>query len=220
MIEIVQAIITIFMFLIGTIQDLKSRSVSDVVWIIFGVSGLSVTLVGTEYVLLTGIVVVLCIGASFLVWRLGVIGTADFFAMIVFSVTMPRFAPIEFVPIIVMICVMVCASAYTVIINLKRNITDIVSGNFFYDVDESIIKKIAASFFIHKKRRSEKFTFPGTVIVDGKTKFVFFHDPNSQEFDDTADYVCLAVPLMPFFLTVTIALVFFIKYLSFWGPSS
>lgn len=211
MIEAAQAVIVISMLSIATFSDVRSRSVNDYVWILFAASGLALSLFAghahlPEIITVMGI----CAGVAFLAWRTKAIGTADFFAVLALSVTAPSFASVAFFPIIIMLEAVVVASIYAVAVNLRYNIRDIIGGRLFCDVDESDMRKALGAFVIHRKRGHERFTFPGVTRAGGKTRFVFFHDSDSQGFDEDTDYVSLAVPLMPFFLisaATTIAII-------------
>lgn len=211
MIEAAQVVIVISMLSIATLSDVRSRSVNDAVWILFAVSGLALNLFAgharlLEIITVTGI----CAGVAFLVWRTRAIGTADFFAMLALSAAAPSFASVAFFPVIIMVEVVIVASVYVIVANLRYNIRDIMNGDLFCDVDESSMRKVIGAFIVHRKRGHEKFTFPGVTRAGGKSRFVFFHDSDSQGFDEGADYVSLAVPLMPFFLISTVITIIFI----------
>lgn len=199
--EIYQLTLTISMFIITSLSDVKTRSINDKIWIVCGIIGIIIqALSDIECIECVIIVSAICIGITFYIWLLKIISSGDMFVMIALSIIVPKLETTYFIPIIVLFEALVISSIYASIVNLKYNLKDIRSGKLFQDVDESTIKKVIAIFVIHKKRKDEKFTFSGTMMKDGKLKFQFLHNPNTQEFTESADYVSIAIPFIPFFL--------------------
>ncbi len=205
--EIIRAIIAIGMMSVATYWDVKTRYVDDRVWI-FGIGSFAAVLVVFIFVFevdiqeligpLNIIGMMSGIGIAFAGWimKFGGTGyaTGDFFGLLALSIILPSFDGI-----IVPLLVIMFASTLCIIIisvhNLKINIK---SKNFFSEFDEPTYKKVLACFTIHRKTEDENFTFPAEITVNGKRKFQFRHDPDTQKFSSDAKeiYVCTTMPMM------------------------
>lgn len=213
MIEVIQIILATSMFSIATIADLQSRSVNDLIWLIFGSVGVIMTIIITvdnpnliwNNLITTGI----CIIVSIIVWFMRCFGMADMFGIIVLSVILPQLYHIPLIPILVLNIAFILCFFYVIVSNIRYNLTDIFRVNLFQDIDESFVKKIFAFFLIHRRREDERFTFPSVQIVDGKKKFLFYHNLDTQCFTQKDIYVSPAVPMMPFFLISLFIILFF-----------
>jgi preflagellin peptidase FlaK len=193
------------MFTISSYFDLKTRTVNDLIWIIFGLLGLVLTTVSLYpfYEKEVFCYAVFCFVSScvaILTWFARFFGLADVLGLTTLSIIMPRLGDFSFVPIIVLIMASILSSLCVVIINLSYNVKDALTHNVFSDINETRRRKFMALFLIHKKRRNEKFVFSAITLIDGKYKFFFRHIPDLCEFDETSGYVSVALPMMPFFL--------------------
>jgi preflagellin peptidase FlaK len=192
---------------IASYYDLKSREVNDIIWIVFGASGTflylfdvpilsHITLVGISLGILTPI---FC-------WVLRLCGSADVLCIIVLSVILPANNDIP-VTIVVLVIASVMAAVYVITVNVYKNTKSIIlNKTLFSEINESVYKKLAAFFIIHQRTKNEKCEFPADSVVDGKRKFAFRHNPDTEKFGN-GKYVMTTVPLMPFLM---ISLVFFI----------
>ncbi|WKT57227.1 prepilin peptidase [Candidatus Nitrosotenuis chungbukensis] len=209
--EIIRVAITIGMMSVATYWDVKTRYVDDRVWV-FGlgsfiaISAVFIFVFETSIQELIGplniIGMMSGIGIAFAGWIMKFNGigyaTGDFFGLLSLSVILPKFDGVV-IPILTIMFASVLCVMITVILNLKINIK---SKNFFSEFDEPAYKKILAYFTIHKKMENENFTFPAEITVNGKRKFQFRHDPDTQEFSSDAKetYVCTTTPMMPYIL--------------------
>ncbi len=209
--EISRAAIAIGMMAVATYSDVKTRYVDDRVWIL-GLCSFAITAAVFIFVFeasvqeligpLNIIGMMSGIGIAFTGWiiRSNGIGyaTGDFFGLLALSIILPRFDGIT-VPILVIICASAFSIICTVIHNLKINIK---SRNFFSEFDEPVCKKMLAYLTIHRKMENENFTFPAETVVNGKRKFQFRHNSDTQEFSSEVkeSYVCTATPMMLYIL--------------------
>ncbi|QLH08635.1 prepilin peptidase [Candidatus Nitrosotenuis sp. DW1] len=221
--EIIRAAITIGMMSVATYWDVKTRYVDDRVWV-FGLGSFAAISAVFVFVFETSIQELIGplniigmmsgVGIAFAGWIMKFNGmgyaTGDFFGLLSLSVILPKFDGVV-IPILTIMFASVLCIMITIILNLKINIK---SKNFFSEFDEPAYKKILAYFIIHKKIENENFTFPAEITVNGKRKFQFRHDPDTQEFSSDAKetYVCTTAPMMPHILAglgcaITVALV-------------
>jgi hypothetical protein len=140
-------------------------------------------------------------GIAFTGWIMKFIGmgyaTGDFIGILTLSAILPSFDGI-IIPILVFLFSCVLGIIIIIAVNLRINIK---SKNFFSEFDEPAYKKILAYFIIHKKMENENFTFPAEITVDGKRKFQFRHEPDTQKFvTKKMIYVCTTIPMMIFML--------------------
>lgn len=212
MIEVIQIVLAVSMLLVATVSDLRSRSINDLIWIIFGSMGIILTIIAIVdnpdliwNLIATGI----CIGASLFVWITKCFGMADMLGIIMLSIILPQLEHVPLIPILVLSIASVLCFLYVVMLNVGYNMKDVFTINLFKDVDESSIKKIIAFFLIHKKRQYELFIFPSVIIVDGQKKFMFNHNPDAQIYAQKDTYVSSTVPMMPFFLISLLFIIFF-----------
>lgn len=205
--EIIRAAITVGMMSVAAYCDVKTRYVDDRVWV-FGLS--SFAIISSVFVFLFGtsiqelinplsiIGMMSGMGIAFTGWIMKFKGvgyaTGDFIGMLALSIILPSFDGIV-IPILVLIFSCVLGTVITTAVNLRINIK---SKNFFSEFDEPSYKKILAYFIIHKKKENENFVFPAEITVDGKRKFQFRHEPDTQKFvsETKVIYVCTTIPMM------------------------
>ncbi len=209
MIEIIllRVFIVIAMLGIASYYDLKSREVNDMIWIVFGASGAFLYLFDVpvlSHMALVGISLGILVPAF--CWVLRLCGGADVLCIIALSVILPAYNDIP-VAIVVLIIVAVISAVYVITVNVYKNTKSIIlNRTLFSEINESVYKKLVAFFIIHQRTKNEKHGFPADVVVDGKRKFVFRHNPDIEKFGN-GKYVITTVPLMPFLM---ISLILFI----------
>jgi hypothetical protein len=205
--EIIRASITIGMMSVATYLDVKTRYVDDRVWV-FGLGSFAIALATFIFVFeasiqeligpLNIIGMMSGIGIAFAGWIMKFNGmgyaTGDLFGLSALSFILPVFDGI-IIPVLVILFASVFSIMITVALNLRINIK---SKNFFAEFDEPSYRKALAYFIIHRKTKNEIFTFPAETTVNGKRKFQFRHDPDTQEFSSDAKetYVCTTIPMM------------------------
>jgi hypothetical protein len=177
----------------------KSRKVNDVVWIIFGIAGTSLYFFDTPVSFVTFVWMIFgCIVAGGC-WKLHVYGGADGLSIITLSIVLPAYNHIP-ISICVLLASFVLSSSYIITSNIFRNTRSLIlNEKLFSEISEPVYKKMLAFFIVHRRSRNEKYRFAAESIVDGKRKFVFTHDPDSERFGNTK-YVTSSVPMMPILL--------------------
>lgn len=209
--EITRAAVTIGMISVATYWDVKTRYVDDRVWI-FGLCSFVIASAVFIFVFETGIQELVGplniigmmsgIGIALAGWILKFSGmgyaTGDFFGLLAISIILPEFDGVV-IPILTIMFASILSIITAVTLNLRINIR---SRNFFPEFDEPAYKKVLAWLIIHRKTENEKFTFPAETTINGKRKFQFRHDPDTQEFasDTEGVYVCTTMPMMPYLL--------------------
>lgn len=205
--EIIRATIAVGMMAVATYYDVKTRYVDDRVWV-FGLGTFAATSLVFIFVFGTNIQELISplniigmmsgMGIAFTGWIMKFKGmgyaTGDFFGLLTLFAILPSFYGIV-IPILVIIISCLFSVSITLGTNLRINIK---SKNLFSEFDEPIYKKILAYFIIHKKIENEKFTFPAEIMISGKRKFQFRHEPDAQEFTTEIKevYVCTTTPMM------------------------
>jgi preflagellin peptidase FlaK len=186
------------MLIISSYFDLKSREVTDTLWTIFFLIGVSLYIydfitIGMIYNWFSVVVVVgATAGLAFLLYYLGFFGGADLFALILISVILPLYdpplyaLPIYHSPILVwfypVTAVMVLTNAAVWVMALPlyfflRNLWRLLrSERIFAEFeDEPRWKKMAVMFLGYRMNNAKERDFYLSLerIIDGKRRFDF-----------------------------------------------
>ncbi len=155
-------LLAVVMLGIASYTDVKKREVSDFIWVVFGI--IAVALIFLEPNLGDSL---LSIGISLiiapfvlLIWRLGLFGGADSFAIIVLSVLAPQITLSENVitPFTVLTNT-VLLSVIPLFVNLIRNLIQLAMKNdIFEGFTESSSRRVLA-MFIGYKAKNPKYSF-------------------------------------------------------------
>jgi preflagellin peptidase FlaK len=149
---------------------------------------------------------------AILMWRLGLFGGADAFALIALAVIAPL-ATISENPITPFTTLSNAAILFVIpfLINITRNIIAQMKGeNIFDGFDESTRKKIAASLMGYKAK-NPKFGFAIEKTKKGKKKFNFaLHHAENQEFCTKPN--TWITPGVPYLLLITAGFIIQIFY--------
>lgn len=211
--ELVRVAIGLAMFGCACYFDLKSRSVSDLLWVMFA------AVAGIVYIfdfpsswnegMLTLMSIALAAGVSFGIYRTGLFGGADMLAIITFSAIVPLYSvsPLvtvdtiasfhPFAPLIVLTNGVIF-SAVQVLANLARNAAH--RGRLFEGLQhEPASKKIIAVLIGHRSA-NPKYAFPIEKVVRGKRMFDFGLMPaETAEYETRKDvWVTSATPFLLF----------------------
>lgn len=200
---LVRQIISLFMLAVASHSDIKRRKVSDMVWIIFGGAGaLLYVLEPPDTVTILFLTIGITIGIAGLASRK--FGQADCLALIAVTVTTPAHDGIP-VGLAIPVVTPVLASIYSLCYNVACNLSDLLQGSMFYELDERLHRKALAFFVLHRRRGHERFVF----IAQQDVRFVFHWKSNKDKFaGNFQGYVSSALPLIPFML-LSFVLVFF-----------
>ena len=198
-------ILALIMLVVGSLIDIWKREIHDVYWIGFGVFGFILVFFSTELVsdlIRIGFALII---APFviLVWRIGLFGGADAFALIALAVIAPM-ATLSENPVSPFTTLSNAAILFVIpfIFNVSRNIVSQLKGeNIFEGFDEPKFKKIIASLMGHKAK-NPKFSFAIEKIEEGKKKIdLTIHHAENQEFCNTPN--TWITPGIPYLLLIT-----------------
>lgn len=211
--DLVRVAVALAMFGCSCYFDLRNRSVSDLLWIIFAVAA------GVLYIfdfpsswneglaIITSIA--LAAGISYGIYRSGLFGGADMLALITFSAIVPlyNFGPLvslnastsfhPFAPLIVLTNGVIF-SVVQVLANLARNAAH-REGLFEGLQHEPTSRKIIAVLIGHRSA-NPKYAFPIERVIRGKRRFDFGLMPaETAEYETRKDvWVTSATPFLLF----------------------
>ena len=197
--------VALTMLIVGSIIDIWKREIHDYYWIGFGSVGFILVFFSTDLIsnLLTMAFALIIAPFVILVWRIGLFGGADAFALIALAVIAPM-ATISESPVSPFTTLSNAAILFVIpfIGNISRNIFSKLKGeNIFEGFEESKLKKVAASFMGYKSKKP-KFCFAIEKIEDGKKKLEFtIHHAENQEYCTTPN--TWITPGIPYLLLIT-----------------
>ena len=193
------------MLIVGSIIDVWKREIHDYYWIGFGAVGFLLVFISSDLIpdLLTIGFALIIAPFVILVWRIGLFGGADAFALIALAVIAPM-ATINENIITPFTTLSNAAILFLVpfLINVIRNTISQSKGeNIFDGFDENFGKKMAA-ILIGYKAKNPKFGFAIEKTENGKKKFdLAFHHAENQEFCTTPN--TWITPGIPYLLLIT-----------------
>ncbi len=193
------------MLIVGSIIDVWKREIHDYYWIGFGGFGFLLVFLSSDLIfnLLTMGLALIIAPFVILMWRLGLFGGADAFALIASAVIAPM-ATISENPITPFTALSNAAILFVIpfLINLLRNtIAQIKGKNIFEGFDESTGKKIVAVLMGYKAK-NPKFGFAIEKTENGKKKLdLAFHHAENQEFCTKPN--TWITPGIPYLLLIT-----------------
>ena len=197
--------LALIMLILGSIIDVWKREIHDYYWIGFGVIGFLLVFLSSEIIpnlLQIGFALII---APFviLVWRMGLFGGADAFALIALAVIAPM-ATFTDNPVTPFTTLSNAAILFIIpfFVNITRNtISQIRGENIFDGFDDSTSKKIMASFMGYKAK-NPKFGFAIEKTEKGKKKLdLAIHHAENQEFCTTPN--TWITPGIPYLLLIT-----------------
>ncbi len=190
------------MLILGSIIDVWKREIHDYYWIVFGSVGFLLVFIDPNIIsnLLTMGFALIIAPFVILVWRLGLFGGADAFALIALAVIAPMVTISEnAVTPFTTLSNAAILFIFPFLINLMRNIVAQIKGNnIFEGFDESMIKKIIASL-IGYKSKNPKFGFAIEKIENGINLTI--HHAENQEFCTKPN--TWITPGIPYLLLIT-----------------
>lgn len=146
----VRIILAVVMLGIATASDVKKREVSDIIWIVFGALGAILILFSAnigEELIKVGISMIVA-PIALLIWRFGLFGGADAFALIALAVLVPGITLSENqVTPFTILTNAVLLSITPMLINITRNTVLLaLKRDIFEGFEERTLKKILAMF--------------------------------------------------------------------------
>ncbi len=198
-------LLALTMLIVGSIIDIWKREIHDYYWIGFGGVGFLLVFLSVDIFsnLLTMGFALIIAPFVILMWRLGLFGGADAFALIALAVIAPM-ATINENPVTPFSTLTNAAVLFIIpfLINVIRNTITIAKGeNIFEGFNESVGKKIAA-ILIGYKAKNPKFGFAIEKTENGKKKLdLTIHHAENQEFCTKPN--TWVTPGIPYLLLIT-----------------
>lgn len=197
--------LALIMLIIGSVIDIWKREIHDYYWIGFGSIGFLLIFINSDilpYLLKIGIALIIAPFAIF-IWRIGLFGGADTFALIALAVIAPMTTLSEN-PVTPFTTLSNAAMLFTIpiIVNISKNSIAIIRHeNIFDGFDESRFKKICA-ILIGYKAKNPKFCFSIEKMEKGKKKInLVVHHAENEEYCTKPD--TWITPGIPYLLLIT-----------------
>ncbi len=205
--------VTLFFFALGSFFDLKTREVSNKVWVVYGLSSSALTIirlyVDPPALLLTLASIAITTGVSLAIFYLGLFGGADAKAIICLALAIPL-VPASFpafigyvhpfFPIVVLVLGFICSVSVAVWLSAKNLLSLIGQGFRIFDGLEhesswrkalafitgypTIITKLASTFYLYPMEQ---------VVIDGAEepyrKFHFFFDAETDRDKMVSEFI-------------------------------
>ncbi len=197
--------LALLMLILGSIIDIWKREIHDYYWIVFGTAGFFLVFISSEIASNLFIMGFALIIAPFviIVWRIGMFGGADAFALIALAVIAPM-ATLTDSPISPFTTLSNAAVLFVIpfFINIIRNgISKIKGEDIFEGFEDSSYKKIVATL-IGYKAKNPKFAFSIEKTENGKKKFdLVMHHAENQEYCTKPN--TWITPGIPYLLLIT-----------------
>jgi preflagellin peptidase FlaK len=213
--------LTIIKFLIflgflsfASIQDVRSRYVSDVIWVIAGIVIALILffeiIIGKFDLLATILSLVFAVGISYPLSRTGFLGEADVFALILLALYMPTLAGKELfsLPVLAGIANASILSLSEMCANLSRNASMLLKSKDIFDgfEDEPKHRKILAMFLGHRSDTVRRLSLSMETTENGRRRFNFSAWRSSSDFAKGNDI--WITPALPFIVYITIGYAF------------
>ena len=203
--NIIGMMLALTMLIVGSIIDIWKREIHDYYWIGFGIVGVLLIFINSDiwsYLLNIGIALIIAPFVIF-IWRIGLFGGADAFALIALAVIAPM-ATISENPVTPFTTLSNAAILFIVpfIINITRNTLSIIRHeNIFEGFEENKLKKICA-MLIGYRAKNPKFCFSIEKTEKGKKKLnLTFHHAENEEYCTTPN--TWITPGIPYLLLIT-----------------
>ena len=203
--NIIGMMLALTMLIVGSIIDIWKREIHDYYWIGFGGVGVLLIFINSDiwpYLLNIGIALIIAPFVIF-IWRIGLFGGADAFALIALAVIAPM-ATISENPVTPFTTLSNAAILFIVpfIINIMRNTLSIIRHeNIFEGFEENKLKKICA-MLIGYRAKNPKFCFSIEKTEKGKKKLnLTIHHAENEEYCTTPN--TWITPGIPYLLLIT-----------------
>jgi len=203
--DIIGITLALTMLIAGSIIDIWKREIHDYYWMGFGVVGFLLIFINTNvfpYLINIGIALIIAPFVIF-IWRIGLFGGADAFALIALAVIAPM-ATISENPVTPFTTLSNAAVLFIIpfIINITRNSISIIRHeNIFEGFEEKKLKKICA-MLIGYRAKNPKFCFSIEKTEKGKKKLnLTMHHAENEEYCTTPN--TWITPGIPYLLLIT-----------------
>jgi len=189
----------------ATIIDIRSREISDLIWIVFGViSGILLFLEPNIIEAAFGVGFALIVAPLVLIlWRFGLFGGADALGLIVLSALAPMATLSDSVvsPFSIVVNSALLSVTPMAVNFIRNSILIMRKGDIFHDFDETTSKKIFAMFLGYRSK-NPKYSFSLETQVGKKKRLnIALHNSDTAEYCTTPDtWVTPGLPFMIFIL--------------------
>ncbi|MGD2106971.1 MAG: A24 family peptidase C-terminal domain-containing protein [Nitrosopumilaceae archaeon] len=189
----------------ATIIDIKSREISDLIWIIFGaISGILLFFEPNIIEAAFGVGFALIVAPLVLIlWRFGLFGGADALGLIVLSALAPMATLTDSVvsPFSIVVNSALLSTSPMLINFIRNSILILRKEDIFHDFDETTSKKIFAMFLGYRSK-NPKYSFSLETQVGKKKRLnIALHNSDTAEYCTTPDtWVTPGLPFMIFIL--------------------
>ena len=203
--ELVGIFVALIMLIVGSFIDIWKREIHDYFWIGFGVFGFLLVFLSSELIsdLLRIAFALIIAPFVIIIWRIGLFGGADAFALIALAVIAPM-ATLSDNPVSPFTTLSNAAILFVIpfIINVSRNMIAQLRGeNIFDGFEDTSFKKIIASLMGYKAK-NPKFGFAIEKTENGKKKLdLAIHHAENQEFCNIPN--TWITPGIPYLLLIT-----------------
>ena len=196
-------ILAIGMLGYASFTDIVKREISDYVWIVFG--GIAAVLLifepnFAESLTAIGISMIV-VPIAIIIWRVGLFGGADAFAIIVLAALVPQFTLTEstITPFTILTNA-ILLSISPLIINFIKNIIELAKGKNIFDGFEEPTRRRLMAMFLGYRAINPKFGFSIEKKVGNQKKLnLVFHHAENAEFCKTPNtWITPGVPYMLF----------------------
>ncbi len=199
----IRIITAIAMLGYASYTDVTKREISDYVWIVFG--AISVVLLFLEpqfWEALTNVGISLIVAPIVLIiWRLGMFGGADAFAIIVLALLVPQITMSEntITPFTILTNAVII-SIIPFFVNSARNLIAIVNNNDIFEGFSETRKKRIIALFIGYKAKNPKYSFSieKKVGKHKKLNLVMHHAEYAEFCEKPNTWVTPGIPYMLF----------------------
>ena len=193
--------LSLTMLIIGSIIDIWKREIHDYYWIGFGSVGFLLIFINSDilpYLINIGIALIIA-PFMILIWRIGLFGGADAFALIALAVITPL-ATLSENPVTPFTTLSNTVILFVVpfFVNIFRNIISIAKHEkIFEGFEESRFKKICA-MLIGYRAKNPKFCFSIEKTVNGKKKIslAIHHAENEEYCTQPNTWITPGIPYM------------------------
>ena len=189
----------------ATIIDIRSREISDLIWIVFGViSGILLFLEPNIIEAAFGVGFALIVAPLVLIlWRFGLFGGADALGLIVLSALAPMATLSDSVvsPFSIVVNSALLSVTPMAVNFIRNSILILRKEDIFHDFDETTSKKIFAMFLGYRSK-NPKYSFSLETQVGKKKRLnIALHNSDTAEYCTTPDtWVTPGLPFMIFIL--------------------
>jgi preflagellin peptidase FlaK len=206
------------MLVLASILDLKSREISDKIWIGFGSLGLFLTFIefnsNSINLLQYGIGIAITSPIAYGIYRSGLFGGADAKALVAIAVLLPFYdMPFKmhgFIAFTVLTNATILTSAH-IVHNVVRNFIDLMRGKTMFEgFEESATRKALAFMIGFRSEQPKGFLFAIESSERGRRRFNF-HPAAREEYVASGRNIWVT-PALPFivYMTFGFALMIFV----------